>query len=84
MKVDGLSLQEKKLQIIAKALPFKAGINVDSKEVIDARYEAACELLRTRNKETSYKPATGIKVDSNAIAEKKAKMQNVYFEGGNK
>jgi len=82
MKTDGLSAKEIKLQIIGKVLPFKEGVKVDSldKAIIQARYEAACDVVSHKAKSTgadSGNRSTGL--DRNQIEENKAKMQNAYF-----
>jgi len=82
MKTDGLSAKEIKLQIIGKVLPFKEGVKVDSldKAIIQARYEAACDVVSHKAKSTgadSGNRSTGL--DRNQIEENKAKMQNAYY-----
>jgi len=75
--VDGLTNREIKLQVIAKGLPFKAGIQTDSitDEQIEARYDAACELLRAKATE----PKSGsLQIDSKSIEEKKMALKNLY------
>lgn len=82
MKIDGLSNKDIKLQIIAKGLPFKDGVKTDSltDEIIEARYDAACDLLRTKAadyKKTNYAGGE-IKIDRNEIEKKRADLQTVY------
>jgi len=81
MKVDGLSNKEIKLQIIAKGLPFKEGIKVDSvsNEVIEARFDAACDLMRVKASENNEsKNKNEIKIDNSEIEKKKADLLTVY------
>jgi len=80
MKIDGLSNKEIKLQIIAKGLPFKDGIKVDSMsdEIIEARYDAACDLMRTKASENKGANTNETKVDRDEIAKKRADLQTVY------
>lgn len=82
IKLDGLTNKEIKIQIIAKGLPFKAGIKTDSltDEIIDARYDAACELLRVKASESKNDNSqnVGVKIDADEIAKKKAALQNIY------
>lgn len=80
MKVDGLTNREIKLQVIAKGLPFKSGIKVDSMsdEIVEARFDAACELLREKATHNDNNGRTSFKIDRNTIEEKKAALQNVY------
>lgn len=87
MKVDGLSNKEIKLQIIAKGLPFKEGMKIDSMsdEAVEARYDAACELLRVRaNEIPNNKIQNKIKVDADTIAIKREKLQTVYEDSQKK
>ena len=79
LKTDSLSNKEIKLQVIAKGLPFKAGVKMDSvsDDAIEARFDAACELLRERATDTNTGTAsTGF--DRNSVDEKKNALQNVY------
>jgi len=80
MKIDGLSNKEIKLQVIAKGLPFKDGIKVDSMsdEIIEARYDAACDLMRTKASENKEANTNEMKVDRDEIAKKRADLQTVY------
>jgi len=80
MKVDSLSNKDIKLQIIAKGLPFKDGIRIDSvsDEVVEARYDAACELLRERATDSNDNDVNISKVDKNSIAEKRANLSQIY------
>jgi len=80
MKIDGLSNKEIKLQIIAKGLPFKDGIKTDSMtdEIIEARYDAACDLMRTKASEKKNDNKNEIKIDRDEIAKKRADLQTVY------
>jgi len=80
MKIDGLSNKEIKLQVIAKGLPFKDGIKVDSMsdEIIEARYDAACDLMRIKASENKEAGKNETKVDRDEIAKKKADLQTVY------
>jgi len=80
MKIDGLSNKEIKLQVIAKGLPFKDGIKVDSMsdEIIEARYDAACDLMRTKASENKEAGKNETKVDRDEIAKKRADLQTVY------
>jgi hypothetical protein len=80
MKVDSLSNKEIKLQIISKGLPFKKGVRSDdlSDERIEARYDAACELLRVKATENDNSNSQSLGIDRNTIEEKKAKLKNVY------
>lgn len=82
MKTDGLSAKEIKLQIIGKILPFKEGVKVDSldKGIIQARYEAAIELAKHKEKSTgadSGNRSTGL--DRNQIEEKRNALSNVFY-----
>ena len=85
MKVDGLSNKEIKVQIIAAGLPFKEGIKVDelSDEAIDARYDAACELLKVKANTT---PVTNPKtrIDSNIIEQKREGLLHIHENFMNK
>jgi hypothetical protein len=79
--VDGLSNREIKLQIIAKGLPFKSGINTDSvtEDQIEARYDAACDLLRAKATQPDVKNSgSNQQVDAATIAEKRAALQNQF------
>lgn len=81
IKLDGLSNKEIKLQIISKGLPFKSGVKTDElqDEIIDARYDAACDLLReraTRIENDNFFNTT--KIDRNDIQSKRAALQTVY------
>jgi len=82
MSFDGLSNDEIKLQVIAKGLPFKEGVDVGalSIDAINARYDAACELLREKANLTADKEERKIDmtVDRNVIQEKRVKLQNIY------
>ena len=78
---DGLSDNEIKLQVIGKHLPFKEGISQDALEqsIIDARYDAAMDLLRTKeNKSGADKAPRTSGLDEEAIAEKRTALQNRY------
>ena len=82
MKTDGLSAKEIKLQIIGKVLPFKEGVKVDSldKAIIQARYEAACDVVSHKAKSTSADSgnrSTGL--DRNQIEEKRNALSNVFY-----
>jgi hypothetical protein len=79
MKIDGLSNKEIKLQIIAKGLPYKDGVKIDSlsDDAIEARFDAACELLKVKAN-TESKPVQGIKIDSNEIQKKRDALLSVY------
>lgn len=82
MKIDGLSNKDIKLQIIAKGLPFKEGVKTDSltNEIIEARYDAACDLLRTKaaDKKNNNYAGGEVKIDRNEIEKKRADLQTVY------
>jgi len=83
ISVDGLSNDEIKLQIIAKGLPFKEGVKVDSlnAETINARYDAACELLKEKANLSNPKPVqrdSNFTVDSSHIEEMRNKGLNMY------
>ena len=80
MRIDGLSNKEIKLQIIAKGLPFRSGINIESQadEIVEARYDAACELLREKAIKNNDKPKVGLSIDRNQLAEKRIAMTQVY------
>ena len=80
LKVDGLTNDEIKLQIIAKGLPFREGVKLDSltSEIIEARYDAACDLLRAKATEIKKNIPAGIKIDSNEIEKKRAALMTVY------
>jgi hypothetical protein len=80
--VDGLSTKEIKMQIISKGLPFKDGIKVDglSDEIINARYDAAIDLLKARAnmpKGNEMQKST-MKIDRSSVEEKRMKLQNMY------
>lgn len=69
MKFDSMSNKEIKLQVIAKGLPFKEGVKVDSisDEMLNARFDAACELLRKSAIAPEKKePEGSIKIDANS------------------
>jgi hypothetical protein len=80
IKVDGLSNKEIKLQVIAKGLPFKEGTSFDtlSDDIINARFDAASELLKVRANETQTKQTVSVKVDANEIAKNKETRLNMY------
>jgi hypothetical protein len=84
-KMDGLSNREIKLQLIAKHLPLKEGVKVDSMsdDAINARYDAAIDLskMKANHVDTSQKRGTETRVDSVAVEEKRVKMQNMYKGG---
>jgi len=90
INIDGLSTKEIKLQIISKGLPFREGIKIDSvsDEIVDARYDAAIELLRKQaniNTKSNTKSKTSeIKIDKSTIEEKRANLQNQYRRGTKK
>jgi len=79
VKVDGLSNKEIKLQVIAKGLPYKSEVKTDdlSDEAIEARFDAACELLKIQAN-TETKKETTVKIDADEIAKKRADLQNYY------
>ena len=79
IKTDGLSGKEIKLQVIAKGLPFKEGTKTDevSDDIINARFDAACELLKVRANETPTRAAS-VKGDANEIAKNKEARLNMY------
>jgi hypothetical protein len=84
IKMDGLSNREIKLQLIAKHLPFKDGIKVDSMsdDAVNARYDAAIEIAKIKaNHVNSRLSGNQTKVDS--VEEMKMKRLNMY-EGGKK
>lgn len=88
-KMDGLSNREIKLQLIAKHLPVKDGIKVDSMtdEAINSRYDAALELakMKANHVDTSQSGRKDTRIDAATIQEKKNKMQNQFMykvEGG--
>ena len=84
-KMDGLSNREIKLQLIAKHLPIKEGVKVDSMsdDAVNARYDAAIDLakMKANHVDTSQKNGTETRIDSVAIEEKRVKMQNMYKGG---
>jgi hypothetical protein len=87
MKVDGLSNKDIKLQIIAKGLPFDSGLKIDSLEdkIIDYRYDAACELLRTQATQNDDKnKGSKVTIDRAALDEKREKLRNKYQENQEK
>lgn len=81
VNVDGLSVKEIKMQIIAKALPFKDGVKIDgiSNDAINARFDAAVELLKRTANVKSVKQE--IKMDRAEIEAKRAALQNMYRGG---
>jgi len=83
-KLDGLSNRELKLLVIDKTLPYDSGVKRDSlkEESLDARYDAALELLRHKANEGDQTGTieTGTKLDEAAIQAKKQKRLNL-FEG---
>jgi hypothetical protein len=83
MKTDGLSPREIKLQIIGKLLPFKSGIKVDSldPEIINARYDAACELANKIQKQKPSETTRSTGIDRSVVEDKKAQLQNLYNKG---
>lgn len=85
IQTDGLSTKEIKLAIIGKGLPFKPDVKIDglSNDVINARYDAAVELLKkTANipqRKTMIKDT--VKIDASVIEEKKRALLNQYKGG---
>ena len=85
IQTDGLSTKEIKLAIIGKGLPFKPEVKIDglSNDVINARYDAAVELLKkTANipqRKTMIKDT--VKIDASVIEEKKRALLNQYKGG---
>jgi hypothetical protein len=81
--IDGLTNKEIKLQIISAGLPFASGISVDSlsDEIIEARFDAAKELIKEKANLSTQKTANSFVVDSEEINKKKLAMQNAW-EGG--
>lgn len=81
---DGLKNRELKLQIIGKELPFPEGKDVDAVDetVIDARYDAAVELMHQRANEqkASRDGAGNFDVDS-YVAGRSERMRKLH-EGG--
>lgn len=84
LQIDSMSNKEIKLQIISKGLPFEEGIKIDSMsdEAIDARYDAAIELLKVQAN-LPISNNTLIKIDRTEINKKRNALQNIYKEGGN-
>lgn len=83
INVDGLNTKEIKLQIISKALPFKEGIKTDSvsDEMINARYDAAIDLVRERENQPKQKndiSGKSIKIDKSEIDKKRENLKNLY------
>ena len=80
VKADGLSNREIKLQVISKGLPYKEGVKIDelSDDAVDARYDAACELLRHIPNNETKKTTETVKVDADSIAKKREALLNVY------
>ena len=79
IKTDGLSGKEIKLQVIAKGLPFKEGTKPEevSDDIINARFDAACELLRVKANTTPVKTPS-VKVDADELAKNKEARLNMY------
>lgn len=80
---DGLSVKEIKLAIIAKGLPFKQDVKIDglSNDTINARYDAAIELLR-KTANISSRPAKSVtKIDQSSIEEKRLALTKQYNGG---
>lgn len=84
-KMDGLSNREIKLQLIAKHLPIKEGVKVDSMsdDAVNARYDAALDLakMKANHIDTPQQRGTETRIDSVAVEEKRVKMQNMYKGG---
>jgi len=82
-KFSEMSDKDIRIQVIQKGLPFKSGIAIDgvSDFEIDARFDAAVELLKHQANKKEDKPQTAI--DENTINEKRLNMQNLWI-GGNK
>jgi hypothetical protein len=84
-KFDGLSNREIKLQVIARGLPFKEGVQVDSMpdELVNSRYEGAVEILKIK----ANRPQgvigqqisnDSLQVDEQTIMKKREALLNVY------
>lgn len=80
MNCDSLSNKEIQLQCIAKGLPFAAGIRAEdqSPEIINARFDAASELLRAKATMTTKSTSQIVGIDAKTIEEKKSNLQNQY------
>jgi uncharacterized protein len=79
-KADGLSNREIKLKVIDKVLPSTARLDSVDQYIIDARFDAAAELLRVTAR-TSQRNSGGVRVDQSSVEDKKNKRLNLRQEG---